>query len=58
MSIAKSFLSQHAYAEAAASAVNVQFFTRSTIMKFSDGSTLYIQMYGLSYATDALEMKP
>ena len=32
------------------SAVTVQFFTRSTVYSFSDGSKLTVNMYGPSYA--------
>ena len=31
-------------------AVTVQFFTRSTVYSFSDGSKLTVNMYGTSYA--------
>jgi hypothetical protein len=33
--------------------VNAQFFTRSTIYVFEDGSTLTLNMYGTSYAAPA-----
>ena len=32
------------------SAVTVQFFTRSTVYSFADGSKLTVNMYGPSYA--------
>jgi hypothetical protein len=31
-------------------AVDVQFFTRSTVYRFADGSKLTVNMYGPSYA--------
>lgn len=31
-------------------ATNVQFFTRSTVYDFADGSRLTVNMYGRSYA--------
>ena len=53
MSIAKKFLQSFDLQEMGKVATNVQFFTRSTVWDFADGSTLYVQMYGASYATDA-----
>lgn len=52
MSIAKQFLASFDLIAADKAAVRVQFFTRNTVYEFSDGSILYLQMYGSSYATN------
>lgn len=51
-SIAKRHLATMDMSAITKDATDAQFFTRNTVFNFADGSVLYIQMYGASYATD------
>ena len=48
MNLAQQALTNHALTS---QAVDTQFFTRSTVYRFADGSVLTQNMYGPSYAT-------